>query len=152
MWGALFKKHLRNYYSTQASIYISPEVHIFMKCNWSQIFLLSSIFSCFTSVFFYQKKKKKNCYSFGLISCTLIPYVKNNCQKMLQISEKLEYPLTGRPHPKISENEKHIALIFWFTEGLFSLLFYGLGRGWKFYQKGFYASHFRKYLSSECLQ
>lgn len=59
MWGALFKKHLRNYYSTQASIYISPEVHIFMKCNWSQIFLLSSIFSCFTSVFFYKKKKKK---------------------------------------------------------------------------------------------
>lgn len=38
---------------------------------------------------------------------------------MLQISVKLEYPLTSRPHLKISENEKHIALIFWFTEEFF---------------------------------
>jgi len=31
---------------------------------------------------------------------------------MLQISVKLEYPLTSRLRLKISENEKHIALIF----------------------------------------
>lgn len=38
---------------------------------------------------------------------------------MIQISVKLEYPLTSRPHLKISENEKHIALIFWFMEEFF---------------------------------
>lgn len=89
--------------------------------------------------------------------CFHILHLHPLCEKplpktMLQISVKLEYPLTSRPHLKISENEKHIALIFCFTGEFFSFLSYGLGRGCKFHQKRFYTSHFRKCLYSECLQ
>lgn len=71
---------------------------------------------------------------------------------MLKISVKLEYLLTSRPHLKISENEKHIALVFWFTEEFFLSSLTGWDGGWKFYWKRFYTSRFRKYLYSECLQ
>lgn len=114
----MFKKHLGNYYFTKASIYISLEVCAFMKWNCSEIFFQSLMFSCFTSVFY-----KKYCCWFVFHILHPHPLCKKQMSKtMLQVSVKLEYRFTNRPHLKISENEKHVALSFWFTEELFFFL------------------------------
>lgn len=78
------KNYSSNYYSTKASIYISPEVSIFMKWNWPEMFFQSSIFSCFTSVF----SSKNYCHWFFFH--ILYPHTlcrKNYCQKQCYKSQ-----------------------------------------------------------------
>lgn len=59
---------------------------------------------------------------------------------MIQISVKLEYPLTSRPHLKLSENEKHIVLIFWITEEFFLSSLTGWEGGGSFIRKDLHKS------------
>lgn len=134
MWGASFKK-----LPQQLLFHKNVNLHI----SWSQYFYeVELVWNVFPKLNILMLHFCVLLQKLLPLICFHVLHPHPLCKKplpktMLKMSVKLEYPLTSRPHLKISENEKHIALIFWFTEEFFLFSLMGWEGGGSFIRKDF---------------